>query len=260
MHEVLLGMLAAAFRRHIDDITLEELQHGLLNSLAGHVASDRRIVALARDLVDLVDEDDTPLSLLDIVVGLLQEPGKYALDILSHIAGLGQDRGVDYGERDVEHLGYRPGHQCLAGTGRSDHEDIGLLELDTVVGFVHEVVVDALVMVVHCYGQELLGPVLADDVLVEELLDGLGLLEFAYLDGRGLLLAGMLKLAEVLPRHPYAVVTDVPVHAAEKEVHLALTTAAETAMTLRLVVLGGCHAYFFFFVRISSTMPYSLAS
>ena len=37
------------------------------------VARDRRVVALARDLVDLVDVDDAALRALDVVVGVLQQ-------------------------------------------------------------------------------------------------------------------------------------------------------------------------------------------
>jgi hypothetical protein len=59
--ELLVGVLAPALRRHAGDRALQDLQQRLLHALAGHVACDRRVVRLARDLVHLVDVDD-PVS------------------------------------------------------------------------------------------------------------------------------------------------------------------------------------------------------
>ena len=67
-------MLAPALRRNVDHRSFENLQQGLLHAFARHVARDRGVVALAGDLVDLVDEDDAALGLLDVVVGDLQQP------------------------------------------------------------------------------------------------------------------------------------------------------------------------------------------
>ena len=58
LQEFLLRMLAPALRRHRGDRALDQLEQRLLHALAGHVAGDRGVVALARDLVDLVDVDD----------------------------------------------------------------------------------------------------------------------------------------------------------------------------------------------------------
>jgi hypothetical protein len=73
LQELLLRVLAAALGRHARRRALDDLQQRLLHALAGDVAGDRRVVALARDLVDLVDVDDAALRLLDVVVGVLQQ-------------------------------------------------------------------------------------------------------------------------------------------------------------------------------------------
>ena len=78
---------------------LEDLQQRLLDALAGDVARDRRVVGLARDLVDLVDVDDPGLGLLDVVVGGLDQLQQDVLDVLADVAGLGQRRGVGDRER-----------------------------------------------------------------------------------------------------------------------------------------------------------------
>src|SRR5215210_7937360 len=62
--ELLVRVLAAALRRNRGDRPLEDLQERLLDALAGDVSRDRRVVGLARDLVDLVDVDDPGLGLL----------------------------------------------------------------------------------------------------------------------------------------------------------------------------------------------------
>ena len=129
MDEFLFRMLAAALRRDIHHIPLQELEHGLLNAFARHVTGDGRIVGLAGDLVDLVDEDDAALGLLEVEISLLQQPGEDAFDILAHIAGLGQDGGVHDGEGHVQLLGDGLRQQRLARSRGPHQQDVGLLQL-----------------------------------------------------------------------------------------------------------------------------------
>ena len=110
----LLGMLAAALGRNIYHRAFKKLEEALLNAFAAHVAGYRRIVTFAGNLVDLVDEYYTALCMLHIVVGNLQQPCKQALYILAHIACLCKHRGVDYGERHIEYLGYSACYQSFA--------------------------------------------------------------------------------------------------------------------------------------------------
>src|SRR5207247_2705716 len=85
LQEFLLRMLASALRRHRGDRALHDLEQRLLHALARHVAGDRRVVGLARDLVDLVDIDDAALRALDIVIGRLQQLQNDVLYVLSDI-------------------------------------------------------------------------------------------------------------------------------------------------------------------------------
>ena len=161
-------MLAPALRRHGGDGAFHDLQQRLLHALARHVAGDRGVVRLAADLVDLVDIDDAALRPLDIVVGGLQQLQDDVLDVLADIARFGQRRGVGHGERHVEDARQRLGQQRLAAAGRADQQDVRLGELDVVVLLA---VVEALVVIVHRDGEHLLGVVLADHVIVEDLAD-----------------------------------------------------------------------------------------
>ena len=132
--ELLVGVLAPALRGHRRGRALEDLQQRLLDALAGDVTRDRRVVGLARDLVDLVDVDDPGLGLLHIEVGGLDQLQEDVLDVLADVAGLGQRRGVGDRERDVEDPGKGLGQQRLAAAGRAEQHDVRLLQLDVLVG------------------------------------------------------------------------------------------------------------------------------
>src|SRR5205823_9335303 len=68
LEEVLVGMFAAALRRHVGHAAFDNLQKSLLHALAGNVPGDARVVALTRNLVDLIDVDDPALGFLDIEI------------------------------------------------------------------------------------------------------------------------------------------------------------------------------------------------
>ena len=171
LEELLVRVLAPALRRHVGDRAFEDLQQRLLHALARDVAGDRRVLVLAADLVDLVDVDDPLLALLDVAAGGLQQLEDDVLDVLADVAGLGQRRRVDDREGDGEELGERLRQQRLAGAGRADQQDVRLGQLDLVAAARLLLDLDPLVVVVDRDRELLLGLFLADDVLVEELLD-----------------------------------------------------------------------------------------
>src|SRR6185436_7517071 len=180
--------------RDVGDRALEDLEQGLLDTLARHVPGDRRVVGLARDLVDLVDVDDPALGPGDVEVGRLDQPQQDVLDVLADVAGLRERRRVGDAERDV---------------------------VDRVAG------VDPLVVVVDGDREDLLGPLLADDVLVERELDLAGVREL----GNRRLRLGLLEhllfddfLAEV-----DALVADVDALARDELADLFLALSAERA-------------------------------
>ena len=58
LDELLVGVLAPALGRDRGGGPFQDLEQRLLHALARHVPGDRRVLALAGDLVDLVDVDD----------------------------------------------------------------------------------------------------------------------------------------------------------------------------------------------------------
>src|ERR1044071_5754191 len=115
-------------------------------AFAGHVARDRRVVALAGDLVDLVDVDDAALGALDVVIGVLQQRDDDVLDVLADVAGLGEVGRVGDRERHVEDARQGLGEQGLARAGRPEQQDVRLLELDVLVALAGLLVIDPLVV------------------------------------------------------------------------------------------------------------------
>ena len=164
-----MRVLASALGRHGSRGALEDLEQGLLHAFARHVTRDRRVFALAGDLVDLVDVDDAGLRFLDVVVGGLNQLQQDVLDIFADVAGLGEGGGVGDRKRHVEHAGEGLGHQGLAAARGADQQDVGLRQLDLAIEAVPQL--DALVVVVDRNGQDPLRLILADDVVVQEGVD-----------------------------------------------------------------------------------------
>src|SRR5690606_22361459 len=149
LQKLLLRMLAAALRRHGGDRSLDQLEQRLLHAFARDVARDRRVVALTRDLVDLVDIDDARLRLLDVVLALLQELLDDVLDVLADITRFGQRRRVGDGERHVQQTRERLREQRLAAPRRTDQQNVALRELDFLLVLVALARLQPLVMVVN---------------------------------------------------------------------------------------------------------------
>src|SRR3546814_20646078 len=74
---------------------------GLLHSLARHIAGDRRVFALARILVALIDVDNAHLRLVDVVITLLQQFLDDVLVILATVPGLLELGGVVIVDRHI---------------------------------------------------------------------------------------------------------------------------------------------------------------
>ena len=217
-----MRVLAPALRRHAGRGAFQDLEQGLLHPFARHVAGDGGVVGLAGDLVDLVDVDDAGLGLLDVEVGRLDELEQDVLHVLAHVAGLGEGGGVGDGERHVEDAGQGLRQQGLAAAGGAEQEDVGLLQLDLVVGGRH---LHALVVVVDRHREGALGLFLPDDVVGEDRVDLLGLGQVLEIESR----RRRELLVDDLVAEIDALVADVDARAGYELLDLALALAAEAA-------------------------------
>jgi hypothetical protein len=240
---LLLVVLLAAARSDVGARAFDDLEQRLLYALAAHVARGAGRIALARDLVDLVDVDDAALGLLHVVVGGVEQVLDDVLHVLAHVAGLGEAGGVGDGEGDVQEAGERLGKQRLAAAGRADEQDVRLLQLDVPVSLgprrLHSGAragglarVDALVVVVDGDGEDLLRALLADHVVVEEALD---LHRRGQRDRRPVLLALGLLCDDVVAELD-ALVADVDGGAGDELADFPLPLPAEGAGQVAVVV------------------------
>jgi len=213
-------MLAPALWRHRGDRAFHDLQQRLLDALARHVAGDRGVVRLARNLVDLVDIDDAALGALNIVVGGLKQLQNNVLDILADIARFRQRRRIRHREGHIENACQRLREQRLAAAGRADQQNVRLRQLDITV---LAGVIEALVVIVNRNGEHFLCVLLADDIVVEHAADFLRRRHaVARLHERGLVL-----LADDVHAQLDALVTDEDCGARDQLTHFMLAFAAE---------------------------------
>src|SRR2546428_386579 len=168
LDELLVRVLPPALGRHVGHRALEDLEQGLLDALARDVPCDRGVLGLARDLVDLVDIDDAALGPLDVVIRRLEQAQDDVLDVLADVARLRERGGVGDRERHAQHLREGLREEGLAGARGTDEENVRLLQLDLARLAAR---LDSLVVVVDRDVQDLLRPLLADHVLVEDVLD-----------------------------------------------------------------------------------------
>ncbi len=240
---LLVGVLAAALRRHGCHGALEDLEEGLLDAFARHISCEGRVLAFAGDFVDLVDVDDAAFSLLDVVVGRFEQTHEDVFDVFADVAGFGQCRCVGDRERNAEGLGQRLDKVGLARAGWTDHQNIALLKLDIRIGHA----VDALVVVVNGHGDRFFGTVLADDVLVEEFDDLAGLFHVFVLDevAQGPLLIGLLEAGQNVIGRSDAVFADDGAAASDEALAGRLGLAAEQALRFSF-----CHIRLLSIVRL----------
>lgn len=240
LDELLVGMLAAALRRDRGRRALQDLEQRLLDALAAHVPRDRRVLALAGHLVDLVDVDDPGLGLLDVVVRGLDELQQDVLYVLADISRLRQRRRVGDGEGDIQHARQSLGEQGLSGARGAEEQDVGLRQLDGVVAVLAPAVLtglDPLVVVVHRYGESLLRRLLPDDVPLEELVD---LARFGEFLPPHLARFGELFLDDLVAEID-ALVADVHTGACDELLDLLLALATERALEQIAAVTDACH-------------------
>ena len=165
--EVVLVPVLRDVQRREDLASFQHLEQPLLNALAADVArpgAGAGALAAAGDLVDLVDEHDSALRELDVLIGVVQQLADHHLDVLAVVAGLRVLGGVGDRERDIEAAGERARDVRLARAGGPEQQHVGLLDQPLAR---RGRLAAALEVVVRGDGDGALGALLADDVAIE---------------------------------------------------------------------------------------------
>ena len=121
---LLVRMLTTALRWNVHVGTLQEFQQALLHALATDITRNRRIIRLTGNLVDLVNEHDTALGCLHIIVSHLQQSRKNTFHVLTYIASLSKHCRINNGERHIQQFGNGTCQQRLTRTRRAHHDDV----------------------------------------------------------------------------------------------------------------------------------------
>ena len=174
-----------------------------------------------------------PRSALHVVVRGLQQLEDDVLDVFADVSRLGQRRRVGDRERHIETLRQRLREVGLPGSGRPEHEDVALGDLDffgLLIGSLElTLCAHPLVVVVHGDRQCALRLVLTDDVFVEELED---LARLRQIDLGDFAVSGRFghALLDDLVAQLDALVADVHTGASDQLLDLFLALPAEGAL------------------------------
>src|SRR6185312_799353 len=168
LNEILVRMFAPTLRWNVRDSALDDLEELLLHTFARDIAGNRRIIGFARDLINFVNVDDATLGARHVKIGDLNQPQQNILDIFTDIARLGERGRIGDTEGDIEDLGQRLRQIGLAAASWANQQDVTLAKLDIID--LHSGI-DALVMVIHGDRKSLLSAILANDVLIQLLVD-----------------------------------------------------------------------------------------
>ena len=241
MDVILIRMLASTLWRYVHHSSLQEFQKSLLYTLSTYVAGDRWVVALAGNLVNLVDEDDTTLGSLHIIVGYLEQTGEDTLHILTYITSLGKYRSIHDGERYIEQLGNGTCQQCLTGTGTTHHDDVALFYFHA---FLILRLLQTLIVIIDSNGKMTLGLFLSDDIFIEIFLDLHRL--WHLLQGKLRVIALWFQYASLLHNLKCllgALLTDKAIDTRDQQLHFILASSTEATCFLWHNVFS-----FFFFI------------
>ena len=132
LDELLMGMLASTLRWHRGLSALKNLQQRLLHTFTRNISGDRRILAFASNLVDLVDVDDARLCTLRIKVCGLQQFQQNVLDVFADVTRLGERCRICNRKRHIEHASKSLSEVSLTAAGRSEEQHIRLRQFDFV--------------------------------------------------------------------------------------------------------------------------------
>ncbi len=97
-----MRMFSATLRGNVRNRAFQNLQERLLYTFPRNITGDGWVFVFSADFVDFVDVNDALLAFLHIAIGGLQQLEDDVFDILTHITGFGQGRGIDNRERHIQ--------------------------------------------------------------------------------------------------------------------------------------------------------------
>ena len=228
-----MGMLTSSLRRYVCHGSFHNLEQRLLHTLAGHVAGNGDIFTLSGDLIDLVHIDNAALSQFHVIIRCLKQTKENVLYIVSDITGLCQRSGVCNGKRNLQDTGKCLGKKSLAGTRRAKHQNVALLQFH----IISTAEKDAFIMIIDGNGKRNLGRILADDILIQHIMNLSRCWQFLC-GSRRFTLHGITVLQNIAAEVDAFIADANPTGALNHAMYLTLLFAAERAAQGSLIGLA----------------------
>ena len=161
-------VFAVCTYRNFHLTSLKKLQHSLLHCLTTDISLVG--VLLLGNLVNLINENNTMLGTLHIIICRCQKFGNNALYIIANITGFCKRSGICNCKRHIQK--FRQGFNQIGFTasGWSDHQHIRFLNFN----LIHCICRHTFIVIVNRYRHYFLGFLLTDHILVKGFFDLMG--------------------------------------------------------------------------------------
>ena len=158
-------ILAVGSDRHFHICSFQKFQHTLLYSFSADISLIG--IFLLCDLVNLINKDDSMLSLLHIIISRCKQFGNNTFNIITNISCFCKRSRIGNRQRNIKQFGQCFDQIGLSASGRSDHQHIGFFNCD----LIHGICCYTFIMVVNGNGHYLLGIFLTDHIFIQGSLD-----------------------------------------------------------------------------------------
>ena len=101
LNVLLFGMFSTSLWWYVGHGPFEHFEQCLLDAFARHVSRDGHVLTCLANLVDFVDEHNTPLSGFDIEISSMQQLQQQVLNIFTDVTGFGQRGRIADGKRHL---------------------------------------------------------------------------------------------------------------------------------------------------------------
>ena len=159
-----MRMLSSSLRWNRCNRSLDDFQKCLLNTFSRNISRNGWILRFSRNLVDLINIDDSMLSTLNVSVRCLNHFQKNIFNIFSHISCLCQCSCISDRKRNIQNFCQCLCQKRLSTSGRSQHQNITFLKLHSKILFCK----NSFVMVIYRNGKHLFGFILTNHILIKE--------------------------------------------------------------------------------------------
>ena len=151
VNKLLLRMLTASCWRNTSNRTLKNLQECLLNTFTRDVTSNREVLGLTSNLINLIDVDNAYLSTLNIAVSSSDELKQDILDIFTNVTSLSKGCCVSNSKRNLKKTSKRLSKQRFTSTSWAQEQDVGLSNLNVFLALLRLIVArkNTAIVVIH---------------------------------------------------------------------------------------------------------------